>query len=269
MTTPNTTTPTMTKPTMTTCELLMEGQIKAAGLLHRHICKDVMNSVMDFVDWPTNAVVVAMRLHVGLPTGASERVIVDAFTSIFHQCTPPSNCRFSDLDDLNIFVPNKAPSDGRRRVILANATLQEMYDHVTNVTNGTRDNKGRPVLKNTGCMDRQWYCSDVDSWFPHSNQSWGRPEGARIGISKDFASTVDITINNTMTILMQEYPTHQDLQKELGIRSLRLDYSWQASQRRNLYRQFKTHSRRHAHQPQHHHFKTPCRRQAQSFVQNK
>ena len=93
----------------------------------------------------------------------------------------------------------------------------------------------------------QWYCSDVDSWIPHSNQSWGRPEGARIGISKDLASTSAITINNTMTIPMLEYPTHQDLQKELGIRSLLLDFSWQSSQRRNLYRQFKTHGRRRAH----------------------
>ena len=253
-------------PAMTNYKFLMKAQQNAAGLLICHFCKDVVDFVMDFVDWPTNAVIVAMRLHVGLPTGASNTDIRDAFTLIFHQCTLPSN---SDWDDLTIFVPNKAPSDGRRRVILMDATLQEMYDHVTNVTNGTRDNKGRPVLENTGCVYSQWYCSDVDSWIPHSNQSWGRPEGARIGISKDLASTSAITINNTMTIPMLEYPTHQDLQKELGIRSLLLDFSWQSSQRRNLYRQFKTHGRRRAHQSQHHHFKTPCRRQAQSFVQNK
>ena len=152
-------------PTMLNCERLMAAQMNAARLITRFICNDAVDQVMSYIDWDNNAGVVAMRLYMRLEGCVPENYIISAFRGVFLRYTSYRR---------TIFVPNKTPPGGRREVDKGSftvfghkpdppvATPLEMYNHVKEVTNGNRDNCGRPVKPQVGgCLV---YNIDSDSW---------------------------------------------------------------------------------------------------------
>lgn len=104
-----------------------------------HICPDVWNIIAKYINFVENGLMIEMRILAGVPQGASDENIKNAFEAKFIECTPKLYQGSTWIFKTDIIVPT---DNGDKLMYIDTLTWQQKITHVTEVSSGIRYRSG-------------------------------------------------------------------------------------------------------------------------------
>lgn len=128
-------------------------------IMNRYLNSDLSKSIMDYIDFDHQGLIIAMRVMVKGNYNESFDTIKNRFQKLFMECTPEPKFKNSIVE---IYIPAFFPS--RILMDINTLTWKQKYMHVLSITMNKRDKCGRPIVCKD-LYDDLDYCNITDSWI--------------------------------------------------------------------------------------------------------